>query len=38
MKNKPELVVLGLDGAVPSYIEKMVEENKLPAFKKSLVS
>lgn len=34
LNNKPELVVLALDGAVPSYIKKMVEENKLPAFKK----
>lgn len=34
MNKKPELVMIALDGAVPSYILKMVKENKLPSIKK----
>ena len=29
---KPELLVLGIDGACPSYIRKQIEAGKLPAF------
>ncbi|NLC69430.1 MAG: alkaline phosphatase family protein, partial [Clostridiaceae bacterium] len=34
MKSKPGLVVLALDGAVPSYIRQKIKENRLPAFKR----
>ncbi|MFO7636133.1 MAG: alkaline phosphatase family protein [Clostridia bacterium] len=34
MRRKPELVVLALDGAVPSYVREMAGKGKLPAFQR----
>ena len=31
---KPELLVIGIDGAMPSYIKDSIAKGKLPAFKK----
>ena len=31
---KPELLVIGIDGAMPQYVKNAIAEGKLPNFKK----
>lgn len=34
---KPELLVIGIDGAMPSYVKEAVSKGRLPAFKKLMI-